>query len=99
MADNSKEKYRFILKSGEGYKNCIFRLLSQVWKDEVKPQQWRNTIIIQLYKGKGETFDYNCQRNIHTNKDTPKLFEEIVVDKSKQKLVDNCSKYQIGGIP
>ena len=99
MAEKSKEKYRFILKSGEGYKNCIYRLFSQIWKEEVKPQQWRNTVIIQLYKGKGETFDYNCQRNIHTKEDTPKLFEGIVVDKSKQKLVDNCSKYQIGGIP
>ena len=99
MAEKSKEKYRFILKSGEGYKNCIYRLFSQIWKEEVKPQQWRNTVIIQLYKGKGETFDFNCQRNIHTKEDTPKLFEGILVDKSKQKLVDKCSKYQIGGIP
>ena len=99
IAAKSKDKYKFLLKSGEGFKNCIFRLFGQVWKEEAKPQQWRNTVIIQLYKGKGEAFDFNNQRNIHTKEDTPKLFEGIVVDKSKQKLVENCSKYQIGGIP
>ena len=70
-----KDKYR--LKSGE---DCIFRLFGQVWKEEVKPQQWRNTVIIRLYKGKNEAFDFNNQRNIHTKEDTPKLFEGIVVD-------------------
>ena len=88
-----------MLRSGEGLKNCIFRLFNQVWEEEVKPQQWRNTVIIQLFKGKGEFFDYNNQRNIHTKEETPKLFEGIVVDKSKGKLIENCSKYQIGGIP
>ena len=38
MAANSKDKYRFLLRSGEGLKNCIFRLFSQVWEEEVKPQ-------------------------------------------------------------
>ena len=77
---NSKDKYKFMLKSGEGFKTCIFSLFEQVWEEEVKPQQWRNTVIIQLYKGKGEAFDFNNQRNIHTKEDTPKLFEGIVVD-------------------
>ena len=92
-------KYKFLLRSGNGFKNCVFRLFNQIWKEEEKPQQWRNTVIIQLYKGKGETCDFNNQRNIHTKKDIPKLFEGIVVDKSKPKLIEKCSKFQIGGIP
>ena len=69
IAAKSKDKYKFLLKSGEGFKNCIFRLFGQVWKEEAKPQQWRNTVIIQLYKGRGEVFDFNNQRNIHTKED------------------------------
>ena len=99
LGTKSKEKYKFLLKSGEGFKNCIFRLFSQVWNQETKPQQWRNTVIIQLYKGKGEICNFDSQRNIHTKEDIPKLFEGLVVDKSKHQLVRSCSKFQIGGIP
>lgn len=49
-----KEKYKYILKSGDGYRSCLFDLFSRVWKSEDKPQQWRNTIIVQIYKGKGD---------------------------------------------
>ena len=65
----------------------------------MKPQQWRNTVIIQLYKGKGRKDEFNNQRNIHTKEETPKVFEGIIVDKSKEKIVKYCSKFQIGGIP
>ena len=94
-----KEKYNFILKSGDGLKNCLFDLFSKVWSVESKPEQWKETVIIQLYKGVGDPSSYNCQRNIHTKADCPKFFEGIVVDKSKAKIVEKCSKFQIGGIP
>ena len=48
---------------------------------------------------KGDLSDYNSQRNIHTKEYVPKLFEGIIVDKSKDKIVSTCSKFQIGGIP
>ena len=91
-------KYQFLLKSGDQLKNAIFRLFKKVWDEETKPEQWRNTIIIQLYKGKGPKDDFNNQRNIHTKEEVPKCFEGLVVDKSKEKIVSYCSKFQIGGI-
>ena len=94
-----KEKYRFILNSGDGFKKCLFNLFSNIWQTEEKPQQWRNTVIVQLYKGRGDKSDFNNQRNLHMKEPEPKFFEGIVVDKSKQKLIDACSKFQIGGIP
>ena len=93
------EKYKFILKAGEGFKNCIFNLFKQVWECEQKPKQWRNTILIQLFKGKGSINEFSTQRFIHTKEEIPKLFEGIVVDKSKFKIISKCSKFQIGGMP
>ena len=93
------EKYKFILKAGKGFQNCIFDLFKQVWETEQKPLQWRNTIVIQLFKGKGSINNFSNQRYIHTKEYIPKLFEGIVVDKSKDKMVSKCSKFQIGGIP
>ena len=99
LAKKGPEKYRFLLKSGNSFKEVIFELCKKVWMEESKPQQWRNTVIIQLYKGKGPKEEFNNQRNIHTKEEIPKLFEGIVVDKSKEKIVSFCSKFQIGGIP
>ena len=99
ISGKHSDKYKFLLKAGQGYRNSIFKLFQQVWKTERKPGQWRNTIIIQLFKGKGEISDYNCQRNLHTKEYVPKCFEGIIVDKSKDKIVANCSKFQIGGMP
>ena len=88
-----------LLSSGDGLKDCLFELFSKVWAVESKPEQWKETVIIQLYKGIGDPSSYNCQRNIHTKADSPKFFECIVVDRSKEKIVRKCSKFQIGGIP
>ena len=74
-------------------------LFQKIWQTEMKPQQWRNTLIVQIFKGRGVASDFDCQRNIHTKEATPKLFEGIVVDLSKVRLTKNCSKFQIGGVP
>ena len=88
-----------MLKAGQGFHTCIYNLFQQVWESEVKPQQWRNTIVIQLFKGKGNINEFTNQRYIHTKEDIPKLFEGILVDKSKEKIISKCSKFQIGGMP
>ena len=65
----------------------------------MKPQQWRNTVIVQIPKKKGKYNIYDNQRNIHIKDYIPKIFEGMIVDKSKDKIVSNCSKFQVGGIP
>ena len=98
IGSKCSEKYQFLLKGGQGFKNCLFNLFKQVWTSEKKPQQWRDTILIQLYKGKGNINEFSAQRFIHTKEETPKYFEGIVVDKSKDKIISGCSKFQIGGM-
>ena len=78
---------------------CIFQLFKKVWDNESRPDQWKNTKTIQVYKGKGESDDLNNHRNIHTKDYLPKAFETIVVEKSKAKIVHQVSKFQIGAIP
>ena len=57
------------------------------------------TVCHQLYKGKGEKKDFGNQRFIHTKEDIPKAFEQIVINKAKPKIVQHCTKFQIGSIP
>jgi len=58
-----------------------------------------HTVLIQLYKGKGDKSDLNNHRNIHTKNYLPKAFESIIVEKSKNKITSKCSKFQIGALP
>ena len=92
----NKKKYEFILNGGDDLKNALFKLCCIVWKTEDKPEQWRKTLIIQLFKGKGERNEFSNQRNIHTKMDAPKLFGHMVMSQAKVKIMKNMSKFQIG---
>ena len=47
------EKYKFILKSGQAFKSALFNLFKYIWEKEKKPDSWRKTTLIQLFKGQG----------------------------------------------
>ena len=91
-------KYNFIVKAGDNFMNCIGHLYTKIWACEEKPDQWRDTKIIQLYKSKGLKEDLDNIRNIHTKNEVSKGFDQLVVNKSKVKMIQKCSKFQIGAI-
>lgn len=55
LEKNYKNKYKFILKAGSSYQNCLFKLFKLTWLHEIKPAQWEKTTAHQLYKESGET--------------------------------------------
>jgi len=91
-----KDKYKFIVNGGTDLLDALFELCLNVWKTEEKPEQWRNTTIIQLYKGKGEISDFSSFRNIHMKTEIPKLFGHMLMTQVKPKIVASMTKYQIG---
>ena len=46
------EKYEFIMKGGPALKAALFSVCQSVWTTEKFPENWRETTLIQLYKGK-----------------------------------------------
>ena len=32
ISSKNSDKYKFLLKAGQGFKNCLFKLFQQVWK-------------------------------------------------------------------
>ena len=99
LQKKNKSKYKFILKSGLDYQKCLYKLFKMIWESESKPTQWECTIAHQLFKSKGLKSDLSNYRFIHTKDENPKAFEHIVISKAKPKIVDGCSKFQIGAIP
>ena len=92
-------KYNFIVKSGSALKSALFNLFRVIWDLERKPESWRNTVLIQLYKGRGPRDNLDFQRNIHTKIDVPKFFGHIVATAAKPNLIGQMSPYQIGTKP
>ena len=99
LKQKKSNKYNFILKSGKSHKIALFRLFETVWNYENEPEQWRDTNIIQIYKGKGCKDDLGNLRNIHTKLETPKFFGHMVINAAKGKIIENMSKFQLGTKP
>ena len=99
LAKKPGSKYDFIVKGGGDLKAALFKLCQVVWRSEVQPDRWCKSGLIQLYKGKGPRGILDNQRHIHTKDEFPKFFGHLVVAASKDKMLDNMTKFQIGTKP
>ena len=70
-----------------------------IWDTERKPDMWRDTILLQLYKGRGPRESLENLRNIHNKMEIPKFVSHIVTTAAKPHLFENMSPYQIGTKP
>ena len=48
---------------------ALFHLFKHVWSSKTIPDGWKNTNIVQIYKGKHSRQDLSSYRNIHTKLD------------------------------
>ena len=48
---------------------------------------------------KGSRSEFGSQRFIHSKDEVKQNSEALVIEKVKPKIVNRCSKYQIGGLP
>ena len=99
VAKKGGKKYDFILKGGTSLHNALNKLFKVVWEEEKLPDSWRETMIVQIYKGRGLKSDLSNIRHIHTRSQAPKLFSHMVTNFIKPIVVENTSPFQIGAIP
>ena len=92
-------KYDFIIKAGPSLHGALYKLYDVVWTHEVKPDKWRDTVLVQLPKSKGDRFDLNSKRHIHLRSEIQKFFEHMVTSIAKPMIVKNMSPFQIGAVP
>ena len=99
LRKKSGGKYDFIVKSGQSLKDALYNLFKVIWELEKKPDTWRDTVLIQLYKGVGPRDSVDMYRNIHTKLEIPNFFGHIVATAAKPNIVQNMTPYQIGTKP
>ena len=92
-------KYNFIMKAGISMKPALYNICKTVWQTEQLPKQWSDSTLVQLYKGKGAENDLRNQRFIHMKDEFSKFFGNMLMAATKNTLVNNMTKFQIGTKP
>ena len=92
-------KYDFITKSGSSLKAALFKLFQIIWKTEQIPEAWHESLVTQLFKGRGKLSDLSNMRHIHDRNQTGKFFSQIVLHHAKDNLLKNMSKFQLACKP
>ena len=78
---------------------AIFNLLQTVWKTEKIPSSWYNSTLTQLSKGKRNESDLDNKRFIHDKNELMKVLGQLVMEKAKENLLTNMTKFQIACKP
>ena len=91
LTKKNPQKYKFILNGGNSLVNALFILYKQVWETEKIPSGWKNTDIVQIFKGKGLAEDLTGYRNIHMKTQERKAFGDIITHELKRKVTENIS--------
>ena len=92
-------KYDFIIKSGNSLLASIFKLFQIIWKGERIPDAWRESLLTQLFKGRGDFRECDSQRFIHEKNCILKFFQQIVMFYTKPIVYQNMTKFQIACKP
>ena len=79
--------------------NAIYVLFVAVWKTEQIPETWLDSELIPVFKQRGSRTCLDNYRFLHLKDDISKLFSQIVFEKTKDKLINNMSKFQIAAKP
>ena len=98
MRKKKKKTYDFLVNSGMFFQKEVFRLCLRMIQEEKFPVSFDLTTLHQIYKGKGLREELGNNRFIHSKEWLPRTCDFLVVEKIKQCIVKETSKFQIGGI-
>ena len=96
---SNKRNYDFLVRSGDKYKESIFKMSHRMIEEEMFPRKFDFTTLHQIYKGKGKKELLDNSRFIHSKDWFPRLVEGLIVDEMKKPILEGSSPYQIGGQP
>ena len=100
VEEEKVDKFESILRTGPSLLAALHKLHEVVWSIERKPDSWRDTILIQIDKGRNkDKSNLNNRRHIHTKEEIPKVFSHIVTTSIKPFIVNDMSPNQIGAVP
>ena len=95
----NKRSYDFIVKSGQKFKEAILILVKRVINTEEIPETFLETVLVQLYKGKGSQQELSNSRFLHIKNWMPRVCESLAVSGMREDILKAGTIYQLGGKP
>ena len=71
---NNKDKYKYVLNGGDSLKNAVFNLFKEVWSQEVIPEGWKKSKLVQLWRVRGNKSSLANMRYIHIKEEIQHSF-------------------------
>ena len=98
---SKKPNYHFITRAGKLFQKEVFHFCRRMIKEESFPKSFQDTILHMIFKGgKGRREVLKDNRFIHSKSWLPRTVEALVVmGGMKEPLVEESSRYQVGGQP
>ena len=94
------KSYDFLLKSGEKYKQAMFKLCKKMIESEEFPESFKKTLLYMIWGKKGPAEVLKKSRFIHMKEGfLARTCEALAVGKMKDCILKSSSKYQVGGQP
>ena len=70
----------------------VFKFLKYIWDSESIPRKWDLTTLMQVYK-KGVASSLASYRFVHLKSWMPRLFDGLILNKIKPKILAAMSKF------
>ena len=85
-----------IKAAGEAGVELLWRVCRAVWKDEIAPMEWRQSIIIPIWKRKGDRRECSQYRGVSLLSQSSKVFARILEKRIRYIVEPQLSENQFG---
>ena len=65
----------------------LHTLMCSIWNTAIIPSDWRRSVVVAIWKGKGDTQECNNYRGVYILSVPGKVLARIVLDRVRQKLL------------
>ena len=93
----NKKVYRDLVMAGEDFQRAVFMFYNECYKNEITPDDFCETVLMKLFKNKGNRTQLKFNRFIHLKGWMPKTYEKMLMSKIESKMSEHTPSCQIGG--
>ena len=96
----SKKKAMFddFIQSGPVFKHLIYHLVRTIYESEEVPEEFLETVLISLFKGKGDPRRPTSYRFLHIRSDLSRILENCLYLKMERTFDERTGETQLGGM-
>ena len=97
IKEKNKRVYRDLVMAGEEFQRAVFLFYNECYKQEITPDDFCETVLMKLFKNKGNRTQLKFNRFIHLKGWPAKTFEKMLMSKVESKMSEHTPSCQIGG--